>query len=545
MKTIHHLITSAAIGLLSLTSAFGASGTWTAGSSGTWNANGSWDGASFPGTAAAETATFNTNINVTANLTATLANSAIIQNRGTGNVVVTGSDFTINGAAGGGIIFGASDSTNVASGNIVFSNAIVLTSNVVVTQNELGDTAGILDIAGGIKASTARVLATSGRFDGVIRLSSLAETPANFRLAAGRNAGLAENSYIDFNVANFAFDRLQINRSTAADGYTILRAHDADRFVSSVSTIGAILQNQAAAGAEQTRIGFGGSYALTITNSASTPTFYTYNRNAFSTSIEFEQQNSATTTLHGRVLLSETGATTSGWGGINAVKLSGTGSGELIIVGAIEQGASDAPVASLVVDRGTSTTTTFAGTTANTYTGSTTVAEGTLKLNKTAGVNAIAGSVEVQAGGTLLIATNNQVANTSVVTLSGGTISRASGVSETFSNLNLTESSFLDFGSTESAGFFAFGTFNPTVSKTLTFLNFKADNYVTFSAASPLSMSYFAAGSGSLGLQGTWNGSDTFTITAIPEPSTIAAAAGLIGLLAGAGWRSRRRIQNV
>lgn len=65
---------------------------------------------------------------------------------------------------------------------------------------------------------------------------------------------------------------------------------------------------------------------------------------------------------------------------------------------------------------------TLAGTTANTFTGGTTVLGGTLRLNKSAGVNALTGSINVgdgSASAVLLLVAGNQIADTSVVTLGG------------------------------------------------------------------------------------------------------------------------------
>jgi autotransporter-associated beta strand protein len=64
-------------------------------------------------------------------------------------------------------------------------------------------------------------------------------------------------------------------------------------------------------------------------------------------------------------------------------------------------------------------TLTFSGTAANTYDGLTTLNTGNLLLNKTAGVNAIAGNVTI-AGGFLRFGANNQIANTAAVTMTGG-----------------------------------------------------------------------------------------------------------------------------
>ena len=60
------------------------------------------------------------------------------------------------------------------------------------------------------------------------------------------------------------------------------------------------------------------------------------------------------------------------------------------------------------------------GASANTYSGLTTVTAGTLTLNKTAGVNAIAGDVRL-AGGTITWAASNQIADTSTVTVAANT----------------------------------------------------------------------------------------------------------------------------
>lgn len=181
-------------------------------------------------------------------------------------------------------------------------------------------------------------------------------------------------------------------------------------------------------------------------------------------------------------------------------------------------------------------TLTLSGGSANTYAGLTTVTAGLLELNKTAGLNAIAGSVEVSNGATLLISQSNQVANTSAVTLSGGTIQRATGVSEVFGNLNITVASFLAFGS-GTEGNLQFQTYENTGSALVTVQNFFAGNTLQFTSAS--------FGSGNLAQFSfdndftTSTQGDYFTITAIPEPSTYLAAAGLLALFP---WPVRRRL---
>ena len=146
-------------------------------------------------------------------------------------------------------------------------------------------------------------------------------------------------------------------------------------------------------------------------------------------------------------------------------------------------------------------------------------------------------SATVANGATLLISESNQVKNTAFITLSGGTIQRAAGVSEVFGALELTDSSFLDYG-TGAAGTFSFGAYAP--SALLTINNFMPGNTLTFASNLSSSINNTGLFSFSGGFTSNWDsGSRTFTITAIPEPSTVIAALSLLALLA---WPSRRRL---
>jgi autotransporter-associated beta strand protein len=188
-------------------------------------------------------------------------------------------------------------------------------------------------------------------------------------------------------------------------------------------------------------------------------------------------------------------------------------------------------------------------TASNSFTGATVVNAGTLNLNSSTG-SALGASTSVTVSATLLISQSGQVADNAAITLSGGTISRASGVSETFGALSLTDESFLDFGSGTS-GNLTFGAYedNGAPSALLTVNNFFGGNTLVFGSnlSSYIDASYngtaftsefFNINSTSGGFTSNWNGS-TFTITAIPEPSTYLAAAGLLSLML---WPSRKRI---
>lgn len=186
-------------------------------------------------------------------------------------------------------------------------------------------------------------------------------------------------------------------------------------------------------------------------------------------------------------------------------------------------------------------TVTLSGASANTFTGMTTVSAGTLQLNKTAGTDALAGDVTVSSGAFLLISQSNQVNNNSDVSLSGGTITRGSGVSEVFGNLNVSGSGFIDFGLGDT-GTLSFDEY--TASALLTVQNFLPGNKLQFATGfdsgllptgGNLSNANFSFSNGfTTGTEGGY-----FTITAIPEPSTYLAAAGLLSLML---WPSRKRI---
>jgi len=179
----------------------------------------------------------------------------------------------------------------------------------------------------------------------------------------------------------------------------------------------------------------------------------------------------------------------------------------------------------------------------NDYTGATTVSSGTLELARSGGPSlGSTASVSVGSGATLLLSASDQVNNSASVTLSGGTITRGSGVSEVFGNLNLTAASFLDFG-TGAAGSMEFSgiDYAPSALLTLQLFNFTQGN--TFVIRNTTDLSSFIGtgftfdGDGGFGSSSFSDG--TFTITAIPEPSTYAAAAGLLAMML---WPARRRL---
>jgi fibronectin-binding autotransporter adhesin len=116
----------------------------------------------------------------------------------------------------------------------------------------------------------------------------------------------------------------------------------------------------------------------------------------------------------------------------------------------------------------TSGTLSLAGSSANTYSGLTTVSAGVLTLAKTAGLNAIAGDLTIT-GAAVTFTNNNQIADTAAVTMSGsssvfnGTTYNSGGagnlaLNETINLLTVTGGIFLPGGSTASTGFVVTGS---------------------------------------------------------------------------------------
>jgi hypothetical protein len=88
------------------------------------------------------------------------------------------------------------------------------------------------------------------------------------------------------------------------------------------------------------------------------------------------------------------------------------------------------------------------------------------------------------------------------------------------------------------AGNLTFGTYTP--SSLLTINNFGSGNTLVFGSDLRSTINNTSLFQFSSNFTSAWNGSSTFTITAIPEPSTYVAAIGLLALML---WPLRHRLR--
>ncbi len=205
-------------------------------------------------------------------------------------------------------------------------------------------------------------------------------------------------------------------------------------------------------------------------------------------------------------------------------------------------------------------TVTFSGSSANTYTGKTLVSSGTLILNKT-GVNAIsstgasgadATNTDVQVtGGTIQWSASNQIVNTAKVGLSGGTLNlngksegaatsngtSTTGIAAGVGALTLSSTSTIDFGAGDNANKLVFsGLGTHTAGAVLQITNWNgiaftgsgSEQLIFAGATTDFTSTYTqteVSFNSILGYAAVDLGGGFYEITAIPEPSTWAAAA--------------------
>jgi fibronectin-binding autotransporter adhesin len=186
----------------------------------------------------------------------------------------------------------------------------------------------------------------------------------------------------------------------------------------------------------------------------------------------------------------------------------------------------------------------------STYTGPTTVSDGTLVVSGT-----LSGTTRVDVnGGTLLLGNSNRINNAADVSLGGGTFatggfSEGDATSAGLGSLTLTANSVLDFGA-GTGSLLHFGSVGPhTANAVLSITNFDGagnpgDDRLIFSGSASAFTSAYAqadvAFNGVFGYATIQFEAGNYEIVPVPEPAT-AALIGSVALCALIGCRERRR----
>jgi len=153
------------------------------------------------------------------------------------------------------------------------------------------------------------------------------------------------------------------------------------------------------------------------------------------------QQNSGAFAIGSNLVITNTTAAPGGgWSGLT---VDGTGSGKVTLSGVISGTGTLTKAGTFTLE--------LAGSSANTYTGTTTVSAGILLANKTAGQDAIAGDLIISSLGTVRLGAANQLQGDGTgktLTLAGGTLSTGSGIGfdDTLGALKTTANSTIALG---------------------------------------------------------------------------------------------------
>lgn len=237
---------------------------------------------------------------------------------------------------------------------------------------------------------------------------------------------------------------------------------------------------------------------------------------------------------------------TSGSGGWSGLSVEGTGSGRVTLSGSLSGSGGLTKQGGFVLE--------LSGTTANTFSGPTAVAGGTLLLNKAAGQNAIGGNLTILSGAAVVLGADHQLPNSGTVRLEGGTLrtGETAGHTDTVGALELAATSTIALGSGSHSLTFTGISGTPTGNLTITgwsgdifqpgtagriyFSNIGANpnsQYSNFLDA----VRFFGFPSGGIFL--TTGVSGVYELVPVPEPAGLLIIAAALGL-AVYSWQTRR-----
>jgi fibronectin-binding autotransporter adhesin len=541
-----------AIGI-SASSAHAASGTWlNLGSN--WTTNDNWNGATYPGTTStSDIATLATAADVVnPNLASSVSINALkIDNSGADYSITTGNSSTLSiNATENSIVITGGGTTNIAP-QVIFAGHRVIDSGTTA----LNFTGGIG--LNGLSPDLTLTNSTAITASNITTLNGTTATTDVLRFEGTGSINVTGSIAPGTGTAGVKLESLQNYSGTVTlSGANTFSA--ATNWRAGTLAIG----NNAALGGQALTLGTSSSGALA--NSVLTTGAFTASSNISfllnSTGTSFTiggSQTTGTSTYSGTVDLTNLRAVNNG---LNVTSALG---GTVEFTGVI----SGSTAANHFIKKIGDGTVVFSG--ANTYAGTTTVDDGTLKVDSGAtGTGRLANTsgITVNNGGTLLLAqsgtaSTDRINNSAAINLAGGKLDTG-GLSEvgagTLSSttngvgtLTLSANSTLDFGA-GSSSIIQFGGIAQSVDNTvLAITNWNGvpsmgngTERLLFSGNATSFTSLFdqneVSFNGVFGYTAVQFGTNSYyEITAVPEPATVLGALALVGLI---GFRERRRV---
>jgi autotransporter-associated beta strand protein/predicted outer membrane repeat protein len=308
--------------------------------------------------------------------------------------------------SGGNAIGGNLDITT--GGKVTFGRSNQIIDTGAVTMSGLGSVFNGTSVNGGQLGVTETI-------------ASLAVTGGTFNTAAGGNwsitgagsftGGAGNTIFLGNSGTRLAFGSLNLKDMTATAGGNVGQVNSFSLYGNSASTLSSITVGTGGLTLENSRLNLRrGSGAGTLGSKL----ILNGNVTTVGTTESFIMEDSGGGSL-GIVDLELSGTP----GSVSRDFNVGSGGANLTVSAALTNG-SGTPASLTKSGLGTLS---FTGGNANTYTGDTTVNGGLLRLAQTAGVTAVNGNIVVNGGGTLTLVSSHQIADTSGITVSGGSIS--------------------------------------------------------------------------------------------------------------------------
>jgi autotransporter-associated beta strand protein len=350
---------------------------------------------------------------------------------------------------GAGVLTLASGTTALTMRNTTISGAVVLSSSGSVVFDNTNNGTAILSGTLGLGGGTSTFDIADGAATTDMNVSGVISNGAISKIGAGQLAfsGASANTYTG--LTSVTVGSLLLNKSSGvtsipgdisvAGGTVTLGAANQIATTSTMTLSSGTFDMAGFAEVMGTLIYQGGTFtqggaAVTLASASNALTM----RNTTISgavvlsgggTVVFDNTNNGTAILSGTLNMSGSSTT------FNIAD--GSAATDMNVSGTIANGA---------VTKTGAGTLAYSGGSANTYSGLTTVTAGTLDLNKTAGVDAIAGNVLIN-GGVVTLSASNEIIDTAAMTITSGTFAMGAS-SETIDNLTFQGGTLTQSGGT-------------------------------------------------------------------------------------------------